>query len=241
MGKVKATLKVSTLLNVCFAACLVWVLVGTQIPQTPAPEKHESAKAALLETSATTSLESSFRWSQLESSDYRVYVANLRLIGCPERTLRDIIEADVESLYSARRRELHSPENDSGPWSRREAVHLVAFLLGAGPAAEQAELADKPVESHPDAVAQLRVPLVLRTLDTSSLELAPEQLEAIAQLREEFLKRFGALAQNIADPAYRELWEKAQPEIDDALAGTIGRKAYLELESAAGADNASAE
>jgi hypothetical protein len=44
-----------------------------------------------------------FTWSQLESTDYRQYIANLRAVGCPEPTLRDIIITDVMRLYAARR------------------------------------------------------------------------------------------------------------------------------------------
>jgi len=44
-----------------------------------------------------------FRWNQLESTDYRQYIANLRAIGCPELTLRDIILTDVMRLYAQRR------------------------------------------------------------------------------------------------------------------------------------------
>ena len=44
-----------------------------------------------------------FRWSQLESTDYRQYIANLRAIGCPESTLKDIIMTDVMRLYAQRR------------------------------------------------------------------------------------------------------------------------------------------
>src|SRR6266516_704867 len=43
-----------------------------------------------------------FRWSQVESSDYRQYIANLRATGCPEPTLQDIIVADVNKLYEPR-------------------------------------------------------------------------------------------------------------------------------------------
>src|SRR5437899_3128213 len=31
-----------------------------------------------------------FDWRQVESEDYRQYVANLRALGCPEQTVRDI-------------------------------------------------------------------------------------------------------------------------------------------------------
>ncbi len=44
-----------------------------------------------------------FHWSVLESSDYAVYAANLRAVGCPERTLRDILLPDIEKLYDARK------------------------------------------------------------------------------------------------------------------------------------------
>ncbi len=44
-----------------------------------------------------------FNWSQVESTDYRQYIANLRGIGCPEVTIKDIILTDVMRLYAQRR------------------------------------------------------------------------------------------------------------------------------------------
>jgi hypothetical protein len=44
-----------------------------------------------------------FVWNQIESEDYRTYIANLRAIGCPEATIRDIIVAEVNQLFSRRR------------------------------------------------------------------------------------------------------------------------------------------
>lgn len=43
------------------------------------------------------------RWEQIESRDYPTYIQNLRNIGCPEDTIRDIIVADVNHLYARRR------------------------------------------------------------------------------------------------------------------------------------------
>ena len=43
-----------------------------------------------------------FCWSQLQSSDYRMYVKNLRDIGCPEVTLRAIVTDDMNALYQKR-------------------------------------------------------------------------------------------------------------------------------------------
>lgn len=44
-------------------------------------------------------------WAVLESSDYEEYIKNLRGVGCPEETIRDIIIADVNKLFAARWRE----------------------------------------------------------------------------------------------------------------------------------------
>src|SRR4051812_22680940 len=41
-----------------------------------------------------------FTWHEVESGDYGTYIANLRTIGCPEQTIRDIIVADVDLLYA---------------------------------------------------------------------------------------------------------------------------------------------
>ena len=43
-----------------------------------------------------------FSWSEIESDDYQKYIANLRAIGCPEQTIRDIIVADVNQLYAGK-------------------------------------------------------------------------------------------------------------------------------------------
>ncbi len=44
-----------------------------------------------------------FSWQEVESTNYPAYIANLRDIGCPEQTIRDIIVADVNALYARKR------------------------------------------------------------------------------------------------------------------------------------------
>jgi RNA polymerase sigma factor (sigma-70 family) len=41
-------------------------------------------------------------WQALESQDYRQYIANLRAVGCPEQTIRDIIITDLDRTYGKR-------------------------------------------------------------------------------------------------------------------------------------------
>lgn len=52
----------------------------------------------------------SFHWSEIESADYRQYIANLRAVGCPEPIVRDIILADVNQLFAPRAAAIWKPE-----------------------------------------------------------------------------------------------------------------------------------
>jgi RNA polymerase sigma factor (sigma-70 family) len=56
----------------------------------------------------TNFITKAFDWRQVESPDYRQYIANLHATGCPEETIRDIIVADVDKLFATRRNEFIS-------------------------------------------------------------------------------------------------------------------------------------
>ena len=64
-------------------------------PNNPAPEP-EPAKPAEKKI---------FTWEDVESDDYRQYIANLRKAGVPEDTIRDIIIADVTKLYAKKKKD----------------------------------------------------------------------------------------------------------------------------------------
>jgi LysM repeat protein len=65
-------------------------------------------------------------WSHVESPDYPTYITNLRSIGCPEQTIRDIIIADVNALYARRRAtEILTPQQE---WWRSEPSPQVVKL-----------------------------------------------------------------------------------------------------------------
>jgi hypothetical protein len=120
-----------------------------------------------------------FTWAEVESDDYPTYIANLRRIGCPEKTIRDIIVADVGELYADRMtKEVVLPEQQwwkadpqlDGIQAAADQIHaleaeknaLLTQLLGpgwnssrAGPAG--APVMDGPVlgQLSPDAKAQV--------------------------------------------------------------------------------------
>lgn len=70
-----------------------------------------------------------FRWSQIESTDYREYIANLRKVGCPEPTIRDIIITDIMRLYAARRGQFYHNGREFKFWETDEKRKLKAKQL----------------------------------------------------------------------------------------------------------------
>lgn len=60
-----------------------------------------------------------FHWSQIESDDYRQYIANLRGVGCPERLIRDLVVADLHQVYERRRQSVGAASLP--PWADQDA------------------------------------------------------------------------------------------------------------------------
>ncbi len=115
-------------LNVALAAA--WVLM----PKTPAPKPAAAAQESKRLPGQTKLVpvirKQFFSWSEIESEDYEKYIQNLRAIGCPEQTIRDIILADVNKLYNERKAtEQQSPEHFQALDAERQT--LLAQLLGA--------------------------------------------------------------------------------------------------------------
>ena len=78
-----------------------------QVPVAPAgtPLQQQVAEKEPAADEASVAPAATFDWQRVESEDYRQYIANLRSIGCPEQTIRDIIVADVNKLFAERKKE----------------------------------------------------------------------------------------------------------------------------------------
>ncbi len=105
---------VSLLLNLVLAGFVVFLL--RTIPKPPDSSANSPLTTIAAGTSAPTGQlpqfpvtprpqpsAASFDWRQVESEDYKQYIANLRAIGCPEKTIKEIITADVNDLFATRR------------------------------------------------------------------------------------------------------------------------------------------
>lgn len=123
----------SILLNVGLLAGFAW-----HISRAPAPTDAKSAPAAAPATapagpakrgSATapepapmpaSARAEAFNWRNVESEDYKKYIANLRAIGCPEETIKDIIIADVNKLYTPKIEALKRPATEYKYWEPQQ-------------------------------------------------------------------------------------------------------------------------
>jgi hypothetical protein len=122
--KTKVLLAVSLALNLVLAGALLWPAKHRSAPgATPAaptaPARTAPAvpeKSSMPETIVAAKPAQSFDWRMVESEDYKQYIANLRAIGCPEETIRDIIIADVNKLFASRRQALKTSTNRFEYW-----------------------------------------------------------------------------------------------------------------------------
>lgn len=76
---------------------------AVEIPSPPAITVRNSRTELRVVTNLppqTSFVTKRFHWQQLESTNYDEFVANLRAVGCPERTIRDIIVADVWQTFA---------------------------------------------------------------------------------------------------------------------------------------------
>lgn len=252
----KTVLKISLILNVGLLASLLFSGAnrpGAQIPasislatkaKTPAPCATSAA------TTVTSSAKSSrFQWSQLDSSDYHIYVKNLRAIGCPEPTVRAIVTTDVDSIYEIFEDQLEQKlaEAETGSWSNQLSGYSSETALKEAlqklPAEKTAKIADllglKPASLPTATMAasapadSLPVPLVMQNINLSGLNLSEDQKQIIASLRQDFLKQVGSPSQDPNDPAYLARWQKAQPDADNMLEAMLGNDVYTRYQLAA--------
>lgn len=123
--KPKIALVISIIANIALAGVVYHFATSRTPEQSSASPASASITAATARetrtapaavTIVTNQSGQSFGWQMVESADYRRYIANLRAIGCPEETIRDIITADVNKLFESRRKEITASTNKFEFW-----------------------------------------------------------------------------------------------------------------------------
>ena len=139
-----------------------------------------------------------FHWREIEATDYRVYMANLRRIGCPEETLRDIISADVHALFQRKRDSVHSAKG-----STSHDLNLITEehqVLAALEIPIRPEVAHSNTNTIENQTAASEVGPIAEA--TPQLIAIPSQLQELSSRRSEILSSLGA-----REPSMTELKE----------------------------------
>ncbi len=124
--KTKTVLAVAIISGVGLAGTFAYFLNSSPQSKTAAPQTvtpgapaRRADRASNIPRFFTNTV--NVDWNQVESADYKNYIANLRAIGCPEETIRDIIVADVNKLFEAREKALAGPEQKFEFWKRQSS------------------------------------------------------------------------------------------------------------------------
>jgi hypothetical protein len=188
-----------------------------------------------------------FHWSQLESTNYREFIANLHAVGCPESTIKDIIVTDVMRLYAQRRGQYYHNGRPFQYWETND----------------KRKLTEPQIEERDQQLAQIdkELPAVLRELlginyerelnkyfvdadqDNSRLAfLSEDQRAQVLSLREQFEGKREWILYNLQNgkPGASDIEQLRQidQEQDEALAQVLSpqEKEQYELSTSATAD-----
>jgi hypothetical protein len=97
-------LAISVVLNLGLAGAIAFRVLGTApLPSSPVTSARPVVRKVVetrdvVQPGAVVQQD----WRAVENEDYRKYIANLRAIGCPEETIRDIIILDIHKQYTER-------------------------------------------------------------------------------------------------------------------------------------------
>lgn len=108
------------------------------VPATPtgAVQPRTVVKEEVAPPAPDIARSTDFNWKDIESTNYFVYVRNLRQIGCPEDTICDIIKSEVDKMFSERWAQTHKPFSEKRYWvavplphllKRREKIEIAKF------------------------------------------------------------------------------------------------------------------
>jgi hypothetical protein len=259
----KTSLKISLLANILLAAMAGWLATRQRAGENSSPSPAAVAAAPAVEVAPVVSAPANqarsepFRWSQLAAADYRVFIKNLRGIGCPEATVRAIVSADVHAAYHQRIQVLGQKLSDlaSSPWSTQLAAQSsgqalknelqklpgeetaeIAGLLGTKPATVAADPEPVPVRKllsigeQRDLERPVSMPLAFQPVDLKALNVNSNQLQVINDLRQKFQQQIGGPNQDPNDPAYLKRWQAAQRNADEWMGLLLGRDFRLKYQ-----------
>ena len=192
--------------------------------EEPSPTSTQVVRANVVRVTLTEPAR--FDWHQLESADYKAYIANLKAVECREQTIRDIILADVNKLFSPRLEAIMAASPQDKFWEAPSRGSLAAEReIGRQVGAlnkEKAALLDELLggNSRQDLGNLLGFDGLHSQLSFLPEEKRAEVMEAFAELQEAE-SEFGEAMEGLADAEDREWNEDPSQKRREALAAVL--------------------
>jgi hypothetical protein len=132
-----------------------------------------------------------FLWSDIASADLRIYRDNLRAVGCPELTIREILKAEINERFGARRRAIMAGLQDkfwerlgTGEWARRQQIPQTDWGHKLQELAEERSRTLRDVLGTPPATADAEALAQRQSQQQRLAWLPPEKRDALIALEE---------------------------------------------------------
>ena len=195
--------------------------LGQALPATDSPLGQAAAHPQQV---VTNTVVKQMTWETVEAPSYLDYIDNLRRIGCPEETIRDIILADVNKLYKTKRREA-SGQKKFEYWKG-------SGMFGIGVDKENIEATRELNAERDELLKQLGIEssfesemsLILNPLQ-QSLGFLPEQKQvAVMKELQGIQSRIAELSED--GSADIEMVWKAQRETEESIKGMLSEDEY---------------
>ena len=195
--------------------------LGQALPATDSPL---GLAAAHPQQVVTNTVVKQMTWETVEASSYLDYIDNLRRIGCPEKTIRDIILADVNKLYKTKRR--------AASGQKKFEFWKANAMFGMGMDKDNVETMRELNAERDELLKQLGIEssfesemsLILNPLQ-QSLGFLPEQKQvAVMKELQGIQSRIAELSED--GSADIEMVWKAQRETEESIKGMLSEDEY---------------
>jgi hypothetical protein len=167
-----------------------------------------------------------FDWQSVESADYKEYIANLRAIGCPEETIRDIITADVNKMFDDKKRQARGPSKKYEFWKTGSP------MMGM-PSAEELKLSRQIDEERNATLKNLGIQPDLRSQVSSMMNPLESMFDFVSEdKRAELLKAMTSMQESFASGGQPDAQDflKAQQDMEKKVKALLTPEEALQYD-----------
>jgi len=194
--------------------------LGQALPATDSPLGQAAAHPQQV---VTNTVVKQMTWETVEASSYLDYIDNLRRIGCPEETIRDIIFADVNKLYKTKRREA-TGQKKFEYWKADKMFGLVDKENIEATQELNAERDELLKQLGIESSLESEISQILNPLE-QSVGFLPEQKQvAVLKEMQGMQTRMAELSKD--GEVDVEMMQQAQKEMEQSIKGMLSEEEY---------------